>query len=412
MDAYQSRLNGNVKQKKSTKRQRETKKSSQRKIQRVDAQDESEKPTKIIDLNDDCLRKIFGYLDLKHLLNVAIACEWLRPAAVDAYKRKFRKKEVVINDCNDFRPNVCGDAYEIGPPQVRNTNISIYGLKTCLLYLRCFGTSINHLTIDYYKSDSKRYAFVHRYIDRYCTESLDCISFVRLPGTSIEFEKPFTNVRNVIVRDCDLGNQLTSCGKWIPKLRRLKLTNVRLTDNFDQTTFRHLKYLCICLDDRVGSKTTDAAQLLQSNHRLRRFEMEAYKQTISMHTLLDLIKDQSALTKLDMRMLCQRDDLQAKLPEVQQLIDEHPSLAHLRLPHYKFKVDGVCALIDQLTTLKSFHFRMKNSSNYTLLESMLDESKWILTKVYDWDSDYVKLNRNDQYFKKEKHDFTFRNNVE
>lgn len=52
--------------------------------------------TKIVDLNDDCLLKIFGHLDLKSLLNVAIANEWLRPAVVDVHKQKYGAKPIRI----------------------------------------------------------------------------------------------------------------------------------------------------------------------------------------------------------------------------------------------------------------------------------------------------------------------------
>lgn len=38
-------------------------------------QPKSVPPTKIIDLNDDCLMKIFHHLNLKNLYNVAVASE-------------------------------------------------------------------------------------------------------------------------------------------------------------------------------------------------------------------------------------------------------------------------------------------------------------------------------------------------
>lgn len=49
---------------------------------------EPKSTTKIIDLNDDCLVKIFEYLNIQNLLNVALANDWLRSAANDLYKRK------------------------------------------------------------------------------------------------------------------------------------------------------------------------------------------------------------------------------------------------------------------------------------------------------------------------------------
>lgn len=53
-----------------------------------------EQPTKCTDLNDDCLQKIFEHLNLIELFNVAVANEWLRPAAGIVYKRKFGMKKV------------------------------------------------------------------------------------------------------------------------------------------------------------------------------------------------------------------------------------------------------------------------------------------------------------------------------
>lgn len=278
--------------KRTHKRHRENVENSLHKKHRAESSDDEEQKTKIVDLNDDCLVKIFGYLSLESLLNVSLTNKWLKPAAVEVFKRRYGKKEIVINECDDFHPNMSGDAYEIRPPKERNTNVAIYGLKACLLYLRYFGASIENLTIDYYKSTSIRYGFVHQYINIFCRKRLPCISFMRLPSVSIHnFEKAFNNVRSVIVRDSDLGKQLTACGKWFPKMNRLKLTNVRLADDFDPMSFQHLKHLCICLDEQVGLKIADIPQLLHLNRRLRSLEIEAYHKAIPATTLLDMIKD-------------------------------------------------------------------------------------------------------------------------
>lgn len=349
---------------------------------------------KIVDLNDDCLRKIFGYLNLESLLNVSITNKWLKPAAADVFRRKYGKKEVLLNECDDFHPNMTGDAYEIRSPQERCTNVAIYGLKASLLYLRYFGASIENLTIDYYKSTSIRYGFVHQYVNRFCRKSLTSMSFMRLPSVSIHyFEKPFNNVRSVVVRDSDLGEQLISCGKWFPKMNRLKLTNVRLTDDFDPMSFQHLKHLCVCSDEQVGLKIADIPQLLQLNRRLRSLEIEAYHKPIPMTTLLDMIKDHPKITKLDMRMLGQYAKSKVNPSEVQRLITEHSSLVKLHVPHYQFQSGDIIELICEHKAIASFQFRMKNSSSYAELESKLDESKWIVQKIDDWDSEYVKLRR-------------------
>lgn len=106
--------------------------------------------TKIIDLNDDCLVKIFEPLDLCSLFNVAIASEWLRPAARMAYKRsEFGAKHVEIDKCDDFcKPNTRLRA-SINRTIFLSFKLDEYckdirtnGLKMALQYLRCFGPSI------------------------------------------------------------------------------------------------------------------------------------------------------------------------------------------------------------------------------------------------------------------------------
>lgn len=370
-------------------------KSPIHKKQRLDSPpDDEDGQMKITELIDDCLVNLFEYLDADDLLNVAVACNYLVPAAADVFKRKFGKKEFVFNECDDFRPNTCGDAYLIRPPKERSTSIVVYGLKASLLYLRHFGASIRNLTIDYYKSKSIRYAFVHQYISTYCSDSLIGNSFMRLPDISVErFEKPLAHVRHVVVCDSDLGKQLASCGQWFPSMRHLKLTNVRLASDFDRTSFRHLKHLCACLDDRVGLKTADLPRLLHSNQRLRSLEIEVSHNSIAMNTLLHFIKDLSKITKLHVRMLCEYSNLKVPSPEVNRIVNEHKSLVQLHLPQYQFQVDDVIQLICHENPLQSFHFRMKNQSSYGQLDSKVDRNEWTLTKVYDWDSDYVKLDR-------------------
>lgn len=93
------------------------------------------KKVKIIDLNDDCLVKIFGRLDIQSLFSVAVANEWLRPAAGEVYKRKFGAKKVRISECDDYQLRACANA-----PMLNPETIAVCGLMTSLQFLRCFGS--------------------------------------------------------------------------------------------------------------------------------------------------------------------------------------------------------------------------------------------------------------------------------
>lgn len=156
------------------KRQRENGQSEQsKKSQRVDSTDEAIQTTKIIDLNDDCLTKIFGYLKLQSLFNVAVASEWLRSAEV--YKREFGKKPVKLHGFDDFNLNSKGHGETASGPE-HGTDIDIFDLKSCLQYLRCFGPYISNLLINYDFPKSKRYEYVNQYIGYFCADNLLSIS--------------------------------------------------------------------------------------------------------------------------------------------------------------------------------------------------------------------------------------------
>lgn len=126
--------------------------TQQSKSQRLESSGESVHTMKIIDLNDDCLMTIFGYLDLSSLFNVAISNEWLRPAAGYVYQRKFGMTTVNIGGCDDYRRNTRSKDRDNHFTKHNTLNvgyagIDVYGLKTCLQYLHYFGPFIRNLTI-------------------------------------------------------------------------------------------------------------------------------------------------------------------------------------------------------------------------------------------------------------------------
>lgn len=146
--------------------------------------------TKITDLNDDCLIEIFAHLDFQSLLNVAFANEFLRPAARYTYKRKFGAIEVNIERWE----SIYVSHYRKGL-----NSIAVAGFKPCLQYLRCFGSTIRSLCINYNYFYTTRYNYVHRYINYYCAESLNLMKFHDMPNITInEFnQKKFINVRTI-----------------------------------------------------------------------------------------------------------------------------------------------------------------------------------------------------------------------
>lgn len=210
-----------------------------------------QQPTKIIDLNDDCLVEIFNHLDLQNLFNVAVANEWLRPAAAMVYKRKFGAKMVEIYRIHPTRRITRASVRNKSPvrfaaPKEWKYSIDIRSPRLCFQYIRCFGPSIAHLTIDYNESWSKLYDYLHRYINEYCAESLTEFGFWLKTNYPIEqFVKPFVSVERVNIWYGEFGEQLPKFVEWFPRLHHLELHNVGLNHRFIAVHFQHLEHLCI-----------------------------------------------------------------------------------------------------------------------------------------------------------------------
>lgn len=333
-----------------TKRQRENKEDEQQKRQRsLSPDDDPMQTTKITSLNDDCLVKIFNLLGLKDLFNVAIANEWLRPAARDVYKRKFGAKEVFIDGIRRPAPE-------------ESHSIKIRGLKMSLQYLRCFGSSIKELTFDYRGFNCKRNQYVHHYINEYCVESLIKIAFIRKLNNPIEhFVKPFNNVMNVKVSDSNLGQQLPSFVEWFPNLQSLELYNTNLDDGFTNARFHHLEKLKYGENCENRSTIKDVTTLLSSNRQLRDVTIHmGYDGISAMSTLSDMIKNNPLISKLDtlapesVEYRAYSTAMEKLDPlELQRLIKEHPSMVSLSLPRcYQFTTAEAIKLIPQLEPLE------------------------------------------------------------
>lgn len=354
----------------------------------VPSQEPTVKTTKIIDLNDDCLVQIFNHLSLESLFNVAIANEWLRPAAGIVYNRKFGKKRVGIYECADYYPSILSSEYQIHEEE-RGIRIRIYGLRLCLQYLRCFGGLITDLVIHYDKSKSKRYQYVHHYINDYCTTSLTHILFMNRPKISIDrFTQPFINVTDVCVSCCKLGKQLPHFAELFPNLQRLTLCHVRLSYGFERAPFQHLEHFCVHTGSKNGFRIHDATNLLRMNPQLQSLEIQCHGKKITLNSFLDVVKENQSLIKCIVNF--QFAIISVHSSEVQRLINEHPSLIELGLAQYQFTADDVIALTQQLKSLTTFKFSMQNSSDLVELEARLDH-KWVI--INGWKHCRIEVNR-------------------
>lgn len=370
---HQNQANSNV------KRPRDDDECEQRKIQRSASAAELEHTTKITDLNDDCLTKMFGYLNLQSLFNVAVANEWLRPAANEVYKRKFDTKIVKISGL-DYRRKK--KQYSV-PKEYGSNGIRIVTLKTSLQYLRCFGPSVSNLKIIYQAAETKRYEYVHQYISDYCADTLACIEFQSMPNIPIkQFQKVFVNVKEVAVINTVLEQHLQSFAEWFPNLSCLKLHYSQRGQCFTTEPFQHLEQLSV-FGPHAFYPNGFVTDVLRGAHQLTRVDVYIFgEEEFPIESLLDMIKDKPLLAEFTYEASKICHPMAVDLAAVHRIINEHPALLELVLPQYQFPLDGVHALIDQLDSLKEFRFIMRHSEYNDLVLQLNNE--WCSTSYRFW----------------------------
>lgn len=330
-----------------------------------------EQPMKITDLDDDCLEKIFERLDLCSLCNVVASNALLRPAARTVYKRKCGIKKVHIYSS---APGLKVSAFD--------NHISVSGLKMCLQFLRCFGSSIINLYISYARWNNKQCGYIHQYINKYCAESLVKLVFHHKPNISIDcFKKPFVNVRTVTVCSGDLADQFPLFAQWFPNIHTLKLMSVCIGNRYIDTSFHHLHDLRIDLIRNRHITDECVNRLFHKCRQLKSLTIGLWdSEGMTLNKLLNFIKYNPMICKLAVSMRSQR----AVTPtEMRQLVSEHPSLVELDLKRFEFAAMDAVWLIEQLESLKKFCFKMDNQLEYDRFVAQLD-SKWQPSSCFEW----------------------------
>lgn len=336
-------------------------------------------PMKITNLIDDCLVKIFEFLDLRNLFNVALSSEWLRPAAREEYQHRFGTQKVHMNIDDMFYGLTCG-------PYVYGDEIKVHGFKMCLQFLRCFGPSIRNLGVWYKRWSDKQCQHIDEYVNKYCADALIAVEFVGKPCIStVHFEKPFVNVEKLEILNCDLSDQLPSFPQWFPNVRTLALCDVCMDKRFIERAFHHLQDLRIDINknDARCFQDEDVAKLVQMcSHQLHSLNIRVHgDEGLTFNALLDLIEIHATLRNLYIDMFACTTVQEASVSQVQRLIQKHPELVILDIPNYKITVENAIALIQQLDSLKRFRFQLKNRRQYNGLVACLVGSPWLQPSV-------------------------------
>lgn len=255
-------------------------------------------PTKITDINNDCLEHIFNYLSLIDLLNVADASKCFKQGVNLSFTAKYGSKKLKLQGIEPS-PH---QSYEVD-----DYKICISNLTTCLKFIRSFGHTIDELHINYIGIGRIHCAEVDRYINEYCAETLEFIEIYRAkPYSMNKLKKRFSKVTHVEFENCNLGPQVTNFNEWFPQMSSLRFHGVnKVTDSkCIEKQIPSLSYLTIELVTKKENNSCiglHVAKLLRSNEQIHNLDIRGWDSNF----LQSIRKDSQNLKTLS--VCCNRD---------------------------------------------------------------------------------------------------------
>lgn len=317
--------------------------------------------TKIVDLNFDCLEKIFDRLDFGGFFNLALSNKRLQAAATSAFNRKYGTKKITLD---------LEIEYYYRSSSVTENDIRVYGLKACLRFVRCFGEKISELVMC-----NGSNVHLDQYIHQYCAETLTNISFHCRPLSKNSFRKPFNRVDVVDIYDIKSSECLPRIIKWFPRMRHLMLaTYIQSQHRIVAPKFPQLEHLTISIGSVGLENYTD---LMRTNPKLQTIELAGRK--MAMWRYLDIIKYNRSVIKftspLDYQYECWGIAVTVYPKDSKRLVCDHPSLVEVNLPRHRFTAKSAIIVIRQLNALQIFRFVAKNQSECDDILQQLD-SQW------------------------------------
>lgn len=217
---------------------------------------QSHNPIKITDVNQLCLEKIFIFLNLEDLVNVACANKHLQLATYAPYARKIAKKTTKINLFEDSRSGIID----------KEDTVVIENFKTILQMLRCFGHIVTNINV--WVATSELHHIYHRvcsYITEYCAKTLQAIEMNEARGLQA-FNKPFPKIESFQLSDSLPEN--CNLSEIFPNLRRLICVSYCDPGSITPVHFSKLDHLSFLLID--SSATERAKQIIYDILRLNR----------------------------------------------------------------------------------------------------------------------------------------------
>lgn len=337
------------------------KRQKQEKHERTGINGEAEGP--ITNICNELIDRIFDFLDITSLLNVAGTCKRFQMAAFVNFGQKCATKKVhFIRDKQKLD----------GITVVRHT-IEVVGLRCSLPFLRCFGAKISNVeVINANKVANKGDNHLERYINQYCAQTLVVLFFRHWVFSGDNFSKPFQRVAALHINGSGVGKQFPSFAKLFPNLRHLDLyvSKKFIGVNKAAVSFPRLYSLHVGLVESPGHLNSKCVtKLLHANPQLKHFAIRLNQHEKDFGQLLSMLSKNSALSILT---ICGTVNGVTNAAALYQLQKQHALFESLELQSFT-KLDDVLFVSRQLNFLKSFSFRLGRSYECDILLIQLDK---------------------------------------
>lgn len=315
--------------------------------QNADSIENTIEVTKIIDLNYDCLEKIFDRLDFVDFFSLALSNKSLQSAAVSAFNRKCGVKKIYL------------DPMRVDRTSIDEVRIIVFGLRPCLQLVRCFGEKLTGLTL--INGSNK---FLDQYIHQYCSRTLLRISLLNRPPFADNFRKRFIKVNVVKISMIELQERFQNFCNWFPCMRHLIISDGVVSDRFSAVRFSRLEHLTISAKNQMNY-----VEFVRANPQLKTIEFTSRR--MAMKRSLDVIEHNHSISKLEISHSC-RVAVCVYPNDAKRLVRDHPLLIEVDLPWHQFKADGAIILVRQLNALKIFRFAVNSQSECDDILKQLD----------------------------------------
>lgn len=197
------------------------------------------KVTTIENLNDYCLLKIFEYLSLNDLVNVAVSSPRFNSSTCIVFTHKFAKNVITIT--NEVLPR-SSSIKTLYDPQISQ--------MPSVLLLKSFGHLVEQLRVNY-KEDCNRFNHeLEQAIIKYSTDYVTEIKFIKADKFAfVQISKPMKAVTKVVFTGCVVNQFISEFNKWFPNANSLELLESTILSAGDvkciEQKFPKLEHLAI-----------------------------------------------------------------------------------------------------------------------------------------------------------------------